>query len=144
MNDVGEAARFECPSAQPDMAGARIFGVLTGSESAPRIAYLKSEVRVPLSALKQLGALAPTQVFRFAASCEEHRCTHFDGKRCRLGDRIVAMLEPIVDALPPCQIRPSCRWFAEQGGAVCLRCPQVVTSIPKADDALNRAATPAE
>jgi hypothetical protein len=138
-----EASSRDCPSAQPDMSGARIFGVLSGSSGEPRVAYLKPGVRVPNGILAQLGtSLDPTEVFRFAAACEEHRCNHFDGARCRLGERIARELNPVVDALPPCQIRITCRWFAEQGGAVCLRCPQIITRVP-ADDALSRiAATP--
>jgi hypothetical protein len=134
---------FECPSAQPDMAGARVFGVLSGTDEEPRIAYLKPGVRVSQSMLAKLGAVEPTQVFRFAAACEEHRCTHFDGSRCQLGARIARDLGPVVDALPPCQIRVSCRWFAEQGGAVCLRCPQIITRV-SGDDALRRIATTPE
>jgi hypothetical protein len=49
-------------------------------------------------------------------------------------------LPEVVDILPACQVRRSCRWYAEQGGAACRRCPQVVTMIPKLDDALNRVA----
>jgi hypothetical protein len=124
---------FDCPSAQPDMAGARVFGVLSGTDEEPRVAYLKPGVRVPQSILAKLGAVQPTQVFRFTAACEEHRCTHFDGSRCQLGARIARDLGTVVDALPACQIRVSCRWFAEQGGAVCLRCPQIITRIPGTD-----------
>src|SRR5258708_6218689 len=125
------------------MAGARIFGVLSGSSDEPRVAYLKPGVRVHKSMLAQLGAsLEPTEVFRFAASCEEHRCSHFDGTRCQLGERIARELNPVVDALPPCQIRVTCRWFAEQGGPVCLRCPQIVTRVPDKDALSRIAVTP--
>ncbi len=138
----GKRQSYDCPSAQPDMAGARIFGVLSGSDQEPTVAYLKPGVRISRSILEKLGALEPTQVFRFAASCEERRCSHFDGARCQLGERVASKLEPVVDVLPPCQIRVSCRWFAEQGAQVCLRCPQIVTRVPS-DDALSRiAATP--
>ncbi len=125
------------------MAGARVFGVLGGSGDEPRIAYLKPGVRVPQSMLAQLGAVAPTHIFRFAAACEEHRCCHFDAQRCQLGARIAKDLAPVVDSLPPCQIRVTCRWFAEQGGAVCLRCPQIVTQVPH-DDPLSRIAVSPE
>jgi hypothetical protein len=132
---------FDCPSAQPDMADARVFGLIGGTEDSPRVAYLKPGVRVPSGILERLGKLSPMHVFRFAGTCEESRCTHFDGSRCQLGNRIATMLPPVVDALPACQIRANCRWFAEQGGAVCLRCPQIVTSVPKTDDVLCRVAS---
>lgn len=124
------------------MAGARIFGILSGSEDGPRVAYLKPGVRVSQRMLAKLGAIEPTQVFRFAAVCEKARCTHFDGEQCQLGKRVAQQIEPVVDELPPCQIRATCRWFAEQGRAVCLRCPQIATRVPGADLLARIAVTP--
>jgi hypothetical protein len=128
------------------MAGARIFGVLSAEAGVPRVAYLQPGVRVPKSILVKLQlaepSVEPTEIFRFVASCEEHRCTHFDGARCRLGERVARQLEPVVDTLPPCQIRASCRWFAEQGRQVCLRCPQIVTRVPSGDSLSRIAASP--
>jgi hypothetical protein len=141
MAERAEDRMLSCPSAQPDMKDARVIGVLAGTPENPRIAYLKAGVTMSPSLVAGLSALAPTELLRFAAQCEENRCIHFDGNRCRLAQRIVATLAPVVDALPPCQIRPSCRWHAEEGAAACFRCPQVITRIPKADDALNRAAS---
>ncbi|MBL8345292.1 MAG: hypothetical protein JNN03_07610 [Rubrivivax sp.] len=40
-------------------------------------------------------------------------------------------LEPVVDHLPPCLLRATCRWRAERGPEVCLRCPQVATMVPE-------------
>ena len=59
--------------------------------------------------------------------------------RFHRGERVAHQLEPVVDTLPPCQIRSTCRWFAEQGRQVCLRCPQVITRVPS-DDSLGRIA----
>jgi hypothetical protein len=136
------AQDLTCPSAQPDMEGARIIGVIGGTPEAPQIAYLEHGVAIDESVARGLGGLEPTEVFRYAAKCERGRCSHFADGRCSLASRIVDQLPEIVDLLPRCQIRATCRWFAEQGGAACRRCPQVVTRIPKRDDALNRAATP--
>jgi hypothetical protein len=122
------------------MEGARIIGVLSGTPSDPRVAYLEPGTQIDPDISTGIGELAPTQVFRFAAKCEKGGCSHFSEGRCSLGDRVVAHLPEIVDSLPVCQIRSSCRWFAEQGGSICRRCPQVVTMIPRGDDALNRAA----
>jgi hypothetical protein len=131
-----------CPSAQPDMEGARVFGVIGGTVQEPRVSYLRADALVTRAMLASVAPADPTRVFRFAAPCEEARCVHFDGSRCQLAGRIVEKLDPVVDALPPCLIRPTCRWYAEQGGAACHRCPQVVTMIPKAEDRLNEAARP--
>jgi hypothetical protein len=135
-----EKQGLSCPSAQPDMEGARVFGVIGGSVEEPRVAYLKESAAVDASVFEKLGNVQPTHVFRFSAKCEEHRCAHFNGQRCTLAQRIVEKLDPVVDMLPPCLVRPTCRWFAEVGGEACRRCPQVVTLIPKSDDKLNQAA----
>ena len=135
---------LSCPSAQPDMPDARIIGVLGGTPDDPHVAYLGARVHVDMQVLETLGNLEPTEVFRFAARCEEDRCTHFDGSSCRLAARVAKGLPPVVQALPTCQVRADCRWFAEQGKEACYRCPQVVTLIPRKKDRLNAVALPAE
>ena len=131
---------YSCPSAQPDMHEARIFGVLSGTVDEPRVSYLKQEAVIPAAARPDTGGVNPIEAFRFAARCEEGRCGQYAGGRCSLGQRVVEGLPPVIDALPSCTIRPSCRWHAEQGREACLRCPQVVTLIPMGDDPLSRAA----
>src|SRR5689334_7254904 len=108
------------------MDGARVIGVISGSAEAPQIAYLERGVSVDSQALGAPSSLDPTEVFRFAASCEERRCAHFTGSECSLAARIVDQLPEVVDILPRCQIRATCRWYAEQGAAACRRCPQVI------------------
>ena len=135
-----DEARLSCPSAQPDMQDARIFGVIAGTAAEPRVAYLKKKAEVGPELMAQLGGLDPTQVFRYAARCENGRCAQYEGGRCSLAQRIVSFLEPVVSDLPSCQIRDTCRWFAEEGGAACLRCPQVVTLVPSDQNALRAAA----
>jgi hypothetical protein len=137
------AARpLSCPSAQPDMEEARVFAVIAGTAEEPRAAYLKAEAVVTADLVDRIGEIEPTRVFRYAARCEESRCAHHDGDRCALGARIAEMLSPVTDSLPSCQIRPSCRWYAEVGGEACRRCPQVVTSVPEAQARLREVARP--
>src|SRR5215217_3649727 len=92
-----------CPSAQQGMKDLQLIGVVTFDGDEPR------------------------EVFRMAGQCEELRCTHFNGTDCKLATRIVQILPAVVDGLPPCLIRASCRWYTQEGKAACLRCPQVVT-----------------
>jgi hypothetical protein len=122
------------------MEDAHIFGVVEGTAQEPRVAYLKKDARVDEEMLAQLGDLKPTQVFRYAAKCENGRCGQYENGRCSLARRIADLLPPVADALPSCQIRDGCRWFAEIGGAACLRCPQVVTLVPQEQSALRHAA----
>jgi hypothetical protein len=46
---------------------------------------------------------------------------------CRLATRVVQILPAVVDALPLCAIRKDCRWFSQEGGAACRRCPDITT-----------------
>ncbi|MBP1850371.1 hypothetical protein [Rhizobium halophytocola] len=124
---------LKCPSAQPDMTEAEILGVVEHGVDGANLAYLNAHQPVTPQILAMTAPAKPLQVLRFAARCEESRCTHFDGQACRLASRIVAQLDPVTDALPPCVIRRSCRWYAEQGGEACRRCPQVMTEIDRAD-----------
>jgi hypothetical protein len=119
-----------------------LLGVVEPGADGSRVAYLNEQVPVTDELLSQTGSVPPTQVFRLAANCEERRCTHFDGQRCNLVSRIVAILPPVVDDLPVCLIRSSCRWYEQEGRSACLRCPQVVTELSDPTDDLKRAAQP--
>ena len=135
---------YDCPSAQPDMAGARPFGVLAGSVGVTRIAFFKKDAIQNFDWRERFATPEATQVFRFAARCEKSACGHYDDAvdKCSLGSRVATALPPVTDALPPCLVRPSCRWHAEQGSAVCLRCPQVTTMIPAGQGLLQSIAAP--
>ena len=116
-----------CPSAQPGMDNCRILGVVDHEGSTPRIVYLNEILPATSDVLALSAPLKPTEVFRLSATCAEHKCPHFDGLDCRLATRIVGMLPAVVDALPPCTIRKDCRWFSQEGGEACKRCPEVTT-----------------
>jgi hypothetical protein len=122
-----------CPSAQPGMGDVQVLGVVSRDGAEPRIAYLDEAVTPTPEILELAAPLAPSQVFRLAARCEEKKCTHFDGSRCQLAVRIASMLPEVVDALPACNIRPECRWFRQEGRAACLRCPQIMTGVHETD-----------
>jgi hypothetical protein len=138
MPHRGEPLR--CPSAQPGMGDVQILGVVSGSAEQPRLAYLNETVPATPDVLALAAPVSPISVFRFAARCEEKKCVHFDGMRCQLAARIVAMLPEVTDRLPPCIIRPTCRWHQQEGAAACLRCSQIVTLNPDADERLRQVA----
>ena len=123
----------DCPSAQPDMEGARVIGVVERGSGGPQVAYVSGTVPVTPEVLRTSGPVPPTHVMRFAARCEESACQHFDGTNCQLATRVARALEPVVRHLPACAIRRTCRWHAQEGRAACLRCPQVVTRMEDAD-----------
>ena len=121
-----------CPSAQPDMAGAQVLGVV---EEAG-LAYVAGHLPVTEALLEAAGPVPPTMLFRFAAPCATSACAHFEGGACQLARRVARGLAPVVERLPACAIRPDCRWHAQEGAAACHRCPQVVTRISEPDPAL--------
>lgn len=125
-SDHGGAAKL-CPSAQPGMDNCRVLGVVQHDAPKPMLLYLKEPVPATPDVLAMAAPLRPTEVFRLSATCATHKCPHFDGTDCQLATRIVKMRQPAVDALPPCVIRKDCRWFSQEGGAACLRCPEVTT-----------------
>ena len=131
-----------CPSARPEMAGAVAFGVVAGTVEAPLLVH----VTEPQPVTEELLALArpaePAEVFRFAAPCAGHECQHFDGRDCRLVQRVVQILPAVTSGLPPCVIRAECRWWQQEGKAACLRCPQVITAVYEPSEEMRRAALP--
>ncbi len=128
-----------CPSAQPGMENCRVLGVVEAQDElaqpspaqspkpAARIVYLNQILPATDEVLALSAPLKPTEVFRLSATCAEHKCPHFDGIDCRLATRIVKMLPPVTDCLPPCTIRKDCRWFSQEGAEACRRCPEVTT-----------------
>ena len=116
-----------CPSAQPGMDQCRVLGVVQQQEAGPMVQYLKEDLSASPEVLAMAHPLKPTEVFRLAATCAEHRCPHFDGADCQLAARVVQILPAAVDLLPPCIIRQQCRWYSQEGGAACKRCPVITT-----------------
>jgi hypothetical protein len=131
-----------CPSARPEMPGSVAFGVVTGTADDPRIAWIERPVPVTRELLALTAPVAPTQVLRIAAPCQENACCHFDGTDCRLATRLVQLIPAVVESLPPCRIRPDCRWFLQEGGAACRVCPQIVTYCVRPSPEMDQAATP--
>jgi hypothetical protein len=132
-----------CPSAHPEMAQSRIFGVIGGSVKEPRVIYLDEPTPATGDVLALAGPVKPIEVFRIAATCVESACRHFDGKDCQLAARIVQILPVVTEALPACRIRQDCRWFEQEGRSACLRCPQVITQNYSPSEEMVRAAIPA-
>lgn len=109
------------------MEGVRVLGVVQRDGPSPMLQYLNETLPATEEVLAMAAPLKPTEVFRLAATCAEHRCPHFDGADCRLASRVVQILPAAVTALPPCIIRHQCRWYSQEGAAACHRCPEITT-----------------
>jgi hypothetical protein len=141
---MAESLPVMCPSAQPGMKEPRLIGVAMFEQERPYVAYLNEPVPLSQEVLAMAGPANPNEVFRIAAHCEESRCTHFNGQQCTLATRIVQILPAVVDALPACLIRGTCRWYTQEGKAACFRCPQVITQPLDASPEYEQAARPAQ
>lgn len=134
--------KIMCPSAQPEMTGSVAFGVVGGTAEDPRVSWIEKPVPVTAEILALTGEVPPTQVLRIAAPCQESACCHFDGTDCRLATKLVQLMPAVTQSLPPCRIRPDCRWFLQEGRAACAVCPQIVTYSVNPSEELATAATP--
>jgi hypothetical protein len=131
-----------CPSAQPETEGSVVFGVVGGTVEEPHLAHFVEPQAVNDELLALANPVTPTEVFRFAAPCAGSACQHFDGSNCRLATKIVQLLSKVVEELPPCRLRPNCRWWQQEGKAACMRCPQIVTETYHPSEQLRQAADP--
>jgi hypothetical protein len=130
-----------CPSAQPD-EDAVVMGIVGARHGSGSAGILPRQV--PLGAIAHLlpPSVPVTDMVRLGAPCIEQRCGHFDHGRCGLAARIVAALPEVAEVVP-CSLRASCRWWHQEGGAVCRRCPQITDEPSRAGELLCRAASPA-
>lgn len=73
----------------------------------------------------------PEQRFRFTNKCVESGCRQWTDRGCGVVEKMVDYLDKIqpLASLPPCAIRPSCRWFSQRGGDACALCSYVITEI---------------
>jgi hypothetical protein len=126
--------QIDCPSATATGENARIFGMMTGTPEAGRLGYLTEALPVSEKLLALAGSADPAQVFRIAARCVTGGCKHWRDNGCSLAQRIVEGLPVVVNALPACQIRSTCRWFRQEGKEACLRCPQIIRAKPTSSD----------
>jgi hypothetical protein len=123
----GSSPELLCPSARGHPGASVLIGVVGGTPEAPRITPTVSALEVTPELLALAAPVSPTEVFRFASSCQGCACPHFSNDACQLAVRSVEILSEVADKLPHCAIRPQCRWFRQEGPAICRRCPQIVT-----------------
>jgi hypothetical protein len=116
-----------CPSSTGMLEDTVLIGVVTEHADGPRVVPTDQAMPVTPEMLKMAEPVNPSEVFRFASPCHGCKCPHFKNEACQLAVRSVDLLEAVVDKLPACSIRPHCRWFRQEGAAICKRCPQVIT-----------------
>jgi hypothetical protein len=129
---------LSCPSASEHLDGAQVFALIVDQHGPVRLGYLEPEAMQSLPAeVEHSRALLNRTNARFAAPCQEGKCGNFVDGRCGLSRKIVNLLPPVLDTLPKCAIRSTCRWFFEERAEACLRCPQVVTVSSSTDPSIG-------
>jgi len=123
-----------CPSAQPGMDDAHVLGVMEERNGSRQVTYIDEAIPVTEELLARMHGVEPTEIIRISARCDEKRCAHFDGTRCQLATRVVNSLPVVVDLLPACTIRSTCRWYVQEGPPACQRCPQIATLDANSDE----------
>lgn len=118
-----------CPSAPGAPGQSVLIGVVTNDGGRGRVVPTSSPLPVTIDLLSLAEPVSPSEVFRFAAPCRSSSCVHFKQEQCELAARGVSRLEEVASDLPKCSIRPRCRWFQQEGAAICRRCPQVITDV---------------
>ncbi|MBS9393185.1 MAG: nitrogen fixation protein [Dolichospermum sp. OL03] len=141
MKEIAEKTTL-CPSARPEPGESFVFGIIGGTVTEPRVAYLKQPQPITDELIAKVSPVTPAEVFRTASTCATNGCQHFDGKNCGLATRIVENLPTVGEELPPCSIRRDCRWWQQEGKAACMRCPQVITDNYNASELSIQVATP--
>ena len=121
------SAGLLCPSSTGTLEDTVLIGVVTDHVDGPRVIPTDRAMPVTPDILKMAEPVNPSEVFRFASPCQASKCPHFKNEACQLAVRSVDLLQAVADELPKCSIRPHCRWFRQEGVAICKRCPQVVT-----------------
>jgi hypothetical protein len=121
------AEKAACPSARAE-PGAILLGVV-GEDG--RVQYLKDRIEIDQDFIDLASQDGPLeQRFRFGGTCVESGCQQWDGGKCRVIETVASFLEPETTAsLPPCSIRPTCRWYRQAGPSACRICPLVRTEI---------------
>lgn len=118
-----------CPSARCE-PGATLLGVL-GQDG--RIKHLRSPVRIDEDFVTKAKAQGPPEArMRFAGPCAEGRCQQWTGQACGVVESVLAHLAAAApdlprEDIPPCTIRPTCRWYAQRAETACKACDLVVT-----------------
>lgn len=144
QNNNNSEKSLLCPSARTESENSTVFGIVAGTADKPEVTYLKQTQTVTEETFIIADSVTPTEIFRISGTCAESSCQHFDGRNCRLVERIVDRLPTVSEELPPCQIRRDCRWWNQEGKSACMRCPQIVTDHYNSDQLAREVAQPVE
>jgi hypothetical protein len=117
-----------CPSSH-GAPGNLLIGIVAGDGSVMAVRPPLPVDETFVDQARHASERPPEARFRFAGPCETNSCRQWTGSRCAVGD-IAAATHRGPQPLQPCAIRPTCRWWAQNGAAACRGCTLVVHTPP--------------
>lgn len=122
-----------CPSARAE-EGALLLGIVGTNQEVRMLAEpepLTAELAEAVAAVDE-----PEKHFRFANRCVKSGCNQWHEGRCGVIDLVMSFNQHLTEAasLPPCAIRPQCRWHKQAGSRACVVCPFIVTDATKTSE----------
>ena len=116
-----------CPSATCT-EGSQLIGIINADSE---FSFLKVPLTVTKSFVDEANMYgSPEKRFRFASKCVQSGCNQWTGSRCGVSDSVLDAIEVSLHKanLPDCSIRPTCRWYDQNGESACRICPLVITN----------------
>jgi len=113
-----------CPSSVA-VEGANLLGVVNEEGT---IGYIGNQIEVTKELLSQISQIPhPEKHFRFSNKCVECGCKQWQGGNCSVIKNIISSDSEKSNRLPSCSIRPTCRWYSQEGSEACYHCAFVIT-----------------
>ena len=128
MTDPGVVKKYSCPSSRAK-PGSSLLGI-RGEDGTVHILPKPLPVDEDFMKAVHQDPVPAEQRFRFVNKCIEGGCKQWNGHGCGIADRIVHFLDKVpVVHLPECDVRPTCRWFAQHQENACKVCTYIITEI---------------
>jgi hypothetical protein len=116
-----------CPSSLGQV-GSNLLGVVNPSGT---VGFFEEAIEVTPEFLAEAGDEETIEKrFRFSNKCVQSGCKQWTGKECGVIKAVLALDNiPQKNDLPACNIRSTCRWYAQEGKTACNACRYVITNI---------------
>ncbi len=111
-----------CPSA-PFKVGHSVFGIFKGDHLEFTEGLIKIDEEMVLEVEKA--------EYRATMKCVTKGCVNWNGKKCTVPEQMAYFVDPYAQSADyeNCSLRPTCRWFAENGRNACKMCPLIKTKF---------------
>ena len=123
-----------CPSSLGQV-GSNLLGIVNPSGT---VGFFEDPIEVTPEFLEDAGdSESLERRFRFSNKCIQSGCKQWTGNECGVIKAVLALESiPVNKDLPDCSIRPTCRWFSQEGAVACNGCRYIITNVsePSAEE----------